>query len=458
MSSPRESLASRMGFILLSAGCAIGLGNVWRFPFIVGRYGGCIFVLFYLLFLFIMGFPLLLTEVSIGRGSRKNLVHAMHDLAHTHKKAWGTIGFILLMGCLILMMYYTTVSGWLFAYTGDYMRGAFNGMHDASKYGEFFGSLVSNPVRSTISMAIVCLISGGVCAIGLKRGVESVVKVLMVALMLLILVLAIYAMTLPNAAEGLKFYLLPNVDNFMKNPMETIFAAMGQAFFTLSIGIGSMEIFGSYLDWKTSLTKECIWIIALDTFVAFSSGLIIFPVCASNNIDVSAGPPLIFVSLPSVFATLPGGQFWGFLFFLFLLLAALTTVIAVFENLIAYPMDAKLMNRPASSVFITLLVIVLSLPCVLGFSTLKFIEPLGEGSTILDLEDFIVSQNLLPIGGLILFIFAFCKSGWGQENFLREVHEGQSWRYSRGAIFYWKHILPVIIAAILLLGYYTFFK
>ena len=315
MSSPRESLASRMGFILLSAGCAIGLGHVWRFPFIVGRYGGCIFVLFYLLFLFIMGFPLLLTEISIGRGSRKNLVHAMHDLAHTHKKAWGTIGFILLMGCLILMMYYTTVSGWLFAYTSDYMRGAFKGLQDASKYGEVFDNLVKNPVRSTISMAIVCIISGGVCAIGLKRGVESVVKVLMVALMLLILVLAIYAMTLPNAAEGLKFYLLPNVDNFMKNPMETIFAAMGQAFFTLSIGIGSMEIFGSYLDWKTSLTKECIWIIALDTFVAFSSGLIIFPVCASNNIDVSAGPPLIFVSLPSVFATLPGGQFWGFLFF-----------------------------------------------------------------------------------------------------------------------------------------------
>lgn len=459
MTTQRESLASRLGFILVSAGCAIGLGNIWRFPFIVGKYGGAIFVLLYLLFLAIMAFPVLMTEMTVGRGSQSNIVHGFHKLASSHKRTWAVLGAILLTGCLLLMMYYTTITGWLLLYTKGYVCGSIQGADAAAgqNFGEVFGNLASNPGLSSLGMILTCLIGGVVCAMGVEKGVENVVKFLMLALFVLILVLAGYAMTLPNAAEGLKFYLLPNWTNFAQKPLETIFAALGQAFFTLSIGIGSMEIFGSYLSWKTSMAKECLFIIILDTFVALSAGLIIFPVCACMGIDVSAGPGLIFISLPEIFQTLPGGQFWGALFFAFLFLAAITTVIAVFENLVAFPIDAKWMGRKASALLVTVAVILLSMPCVLGFGPWKGFQPLGEGTGVLDLEDFIVSQNLLPLGAVCFLVFCGCAAGWGFRNFTQELEAGQSWHFPKWILFYWRFLLPVIILAICILGYWALF-
>lgn len=453
MQSNRETLASRLGFILLSAGCAIGLGNVWRFPFIVGKYGGSIFVLLYLFFLALLAFPILLTEMTVGRGSRANLVHAFHKLAHRNKRLWAVLGGVLFSGCLILMMYYTNVTGWLLLYTKGYLFQDFHGCATPESFGQMFQSIVSDPVQAVTAMVISCLVGGVVCAIGVKKGVESVVKVLMLALLVLMLVLAGYALTLPNAAEGLRFYLLPNWEHFLHNPLETIFAAMGQAFFTLSIGIGSMEIFGSYLDWKVSMTRECLCIIALDTLVALAAGLIIFPVCASQGIDVSAGPSLVFISLPNIFSLLPGGGFWGTLFFAFLATAALTTVIAVFENLVAFPMDAHWLGRKGAALAVTLIVILLSLPCVLGFGPWSHIQPMGPNSTILDLEDFIVSQNLLPLGGISFILFCASNAGWGEKNFLAELEEGQDWRFSRGMVHYWRYVLPTLILVIMLMGY-----
>ncbi len=457
MSENRETLASRLGFILLSAGCAIGLGNVWRFPFIVGKYGGCIFVLLYLLFLVILGFPLLLTEMAVGRGSQANQIHAFYNLSHAHKKTWRMLGVLGFLGCLLLMMYYTNVSGWLLNYTKEYIAGGISAYSTAEDFGNLFGQTITNPWKSTGYMVLVCVLGGGICALGLKQGVEAIVKILMMGLLLLMVVLAVRSATLPGAAEGLKFYLTPNWSNFMKAPLETIFAAMGQAFFTLSIGIGSMEIFGSYLSWKTSLAKECFWIILLDTIVALSAGFIIFPICASKGIDMGAGPGLVFVSLPNIFADLLGGRFWGCLFFAFLFMAALTTVVAVFENLIAVFIDAKAMKRPWAAMLVTETVILLSLPCILGFSVWSGFTPLGAGSGVMDLEDFIVSQNLLPLGGITFLVFAFSKSGWGHENFVAELNAGQTWKFPTWVITYMKWILPFIILAVFALGYWQMF-
>lgn len=457
MSENRETLASRLGFILLSAGCAIGLGNVWRFPFIVGKYGGCIFVLLYLLFLALLGFPLLMTEMAVGRGSHANQVHAFYNLSHKFKSVWGFLGLLGFLGCLLLMMYYTSVSGWLLTYTKEYIAGGITSCVTPEDFGDFFGKTISSPVQAAIYMGIVCVLGGGVCALGLKRGVEGIVKILMMVLLVLMIVLAIRSATLPGAKEGLKFYLLPNWENFMENPLETIFAAMGQAFFTLSIGIGSMEIFGSYLNWKTSLAKECIWIIILDTLVALSAGFIIFPICASKGIDMGTGPGLVFVSLPNVFSMLPAGQLWGSIFFAFLFMAALTTVIAVFENLLALFIDSKWVSRPIAALLVTFAVIVLSLPCVFGFSIWSGFQPLGQGTGILDLEDFLVSQNLLPLGGVIFLVFSISKAGWGYDNFLKELQAGQSWAFPKAVLFYWKWILPIIILGVFVLGYWQMF-
>lgn len=459
MTKERENLTSRLGFILVSAGCAIGLGNIWRFPFIVGEYGGCIFVLLYLLFLLLMGFPLLMVEMSIGRGSHSNLVQGLPKLANKGKKFWCTLGVIASMGCLLLMMYYTTVTGWLLTYTGDYLTGAIaKGTADGSTFGDFFGVLVSDPKASGIGMFIACAIGGIVCSLGLKNGVESFVKYMMALLLILMGILAVRVLFLPNAMEGLKFYLLPNWQRFTENPYETIFAAMGQAFFTLSIGVGSMEIFGSYLPWKKSLAKECAWIIILDTFVALAAGLIIFPACTSSSVDVSSGPGLIFISLPNVFTQIAGGRFWGFLFFAFLSLAALTTVIAVFENLLALLIDIFHWKRITAGIVVGLAVAALSIPCVLGFNLWSSFQPLGAGTGVLDLEDFIVSQNLLPLGGLTMLIFCFAKFGWGKKNFLAELHEGQSWKFSRFFLFYYQYLLPVILLAVFVMGYIQIFK
>ena len=458
MTKERENLTSRLGFVLVSAGCAIGLGNIWRFPFIVGKYGGCIFVLLYLLFLLLMGFPVLMMEMAIGRGSHCNLIQGLPKLASKGKRFWCAMGTIASLGCLLLMMYYTTVTGWLLSYTSDYITGSIaQGAAEGSNYGDFFVNLISDPKASGIGMFLACAVGGTVCSLGLKNGVESFVKYMMALLLILMGILAVRVLFLPNAMEGLKFYLLPNWQNFIENPYETIFAAMGQAFFTLSIGVGSMEIFGSYLPWKKSLAKECAWIIMLDTFVALAAGLIIFPVCASNGVDVSAGPGLIFISLPNVFTQIPGGCFWGFLFFAFLSLAALTTVIAVFENLLALLIDIFHWKRIVAGLFVGVVVASLSMPCVLGFNLWSDFQPLGAGTGVLDLEDFIVSQNLLPLGGLVMVLFCFLKFGWGRKNFLAEIHEGQLWKFNSFFVFYCQYLLPIILLAVFVMGYLQIF-
>ena len=457
-STNRESLATRLGFIMLSAGCAIGLGNVWRFPFIVGQYGGGIFVLLYLFFLVILGFPVLMTEMAIGRGGHSNLVGSFRNLAVKNKGMWTWIARILISGCMILMIYYTTVSGWLFSYTGYYARGTIIGLADASQTGEFFGNLIGSASRSSMYMLLSVALGTAICWFGVQKGVEKCVKYMMCALLVLMLLLAFYALMLPGAREGLSFYLKPDWGRFVQNPLETVFAAMGQAFFTLSLGVGSMTIFGSYISWKKSLTVECVWIIAMDTFVALCAGLIVFPICKSYGIDVAAGPGLLFVSLPNAFNEMSAGRVWGTLFFLFMSLAALTTIVAVFENLIAYLQDENKMPRRTATLWVGFLVAVLSLPCVFGYNLLSSVNPMGGNSTILDFEDFIVSQNLLPLGSLILVMFCFLNSAWGRQSFVAELEAGQNWRMPRIILIYWRYILPLVILFVFFMGYYSMFK
>ena len=453
----REALASRLGFILLSAGCAIGLGNVWRFPFIVGQYGGGIFVFLYLFFLFILGFPILMTEMAVGRGGRSNLVGAFRTLASNHATVWSWLARAMVSGCLILMIYYTTVSGWLFSYAGYYARGTIAECGTPAECGAFFGTLLASPGRSLGYMLLAVALGTLICWFGVQQGVEQTVKYMMGALLVLMVVLAGYALTLPGAKEGLTFYLKPDWSHFAQNPLETTFAAMGQAFFTLSLGVGSMTIFGSYLKWKKSLAAECAWIIALDTAVALCAGLIIFPICKSYGVDAAQGPGLLFVSLPNAFHNMRLGRLWGTLFFIFMSLAALTTIVAVFENLIAYLQDEHHLSRQTATLSVGLAVAILSLPCVFGYNIWNAIHPLGGTSTILDFEDFIVSQNLLPLGSLTLCLFAFTKYGWGQAGFLAELEAGQRWRFPKIFLFYWHWLLPVIILAIFALGYWQMF-
>ena len=457
VNTTRETLASRLGFILLSAGCAIGLGNVWRFPFIVGQYGGGIFVFLYLFFLVVLGFPILMTEMAIGRGGRANLVGAFRNLATRHQGFWIWLARVMISGCLVLMIYYTTVSGWLFSYAGYYARGTLDACNTPAEIGDFFNGLLASPWRLCIYMLLAVALGTLICWFGVQKGVEKSVKYMMGALLLLMVILAAYAMTTPGAKAGLAFYLMPDWNHFTKNPLQTIFAAMGQAFFTLSLGVGSMTIFGSYLNWKKSLATECLWIIALDTFVAICAGLIIFPVCKSYGIDVAAGPGLLFVALPNAFHNMPFGRFWGMLFFLFMSLAALTTIVAVFENLIAYLQDEHRFERKKATLTVGVAVALLSLPCVFGYNLWKACQPLGTGSSILDLEDFIVSLNLLPLGSLAMTVFAFDNSGWGQARFVAELEAGQSWRIPRVVLVYWRYLIPVVIFAIFLLGYFQMF-
>lgn len=453
----RETLASRLGFILLSAGCAIGLGNVWRFPFIVGQYGGGIFVFLYLFFLLILGFPVLIMEMAVGRGGKSNLVGAFRKLATGHATAWGLLARMMLSGCLILMIYYTTVSGWLFSYAGYYARGLLADCATPAESGAFFAALLASPGRSMGYMLLAVTLGTFICWFGVQKGVERVVKYMMGALLVLLVVLAGYALTTPGAKEGLAFYLKPDWVHFIQNPLETTFAAMGQAFFTLSLGVGAMAIFGSYLNWKKPLAAECAWIIVLDTVVALCSGLIIFPICKSYGVNVAQGPGLLFVSLPNAFQGMALGRLWGTLFFIFMSLAALTTIVAVFENLIAYLQDEHRLERKTATLAVGLAIAVLSLPCVFGYNLWGACHPLGGTSTILDFEDFIVSQNLLPLGSLCLCLFAFAKTGWGQGRFIAELEEGQHWKYPKAVLFFWRYLLPVIILGIFALGYWQMF-
>lgn len=447
----REKMGSRIGFILLSAGCAIGIGNVWRFPYITGQYGGGAFVLIYLLFLLIMGVPVMTMELSVGRASRKSVFKSFAELEKKGHK-WHLHGYAALIGNYILMMFYTTVAGWMFHYFYLMLSGQCSGK-SVEDFSEMFGSLTGSFTTMALWIVIVVVLGFLICSLGLQKGVERISKWMMGALLVIMLVLAINSIATPGGAEGLKFYLIPDFGRMIDAGIgETIIAAMNQSFFTLSLGIGSMAIFGSYTDKKHTLLGEAVRIAGLDTFVAITAGLIIFPACFAYGVNPDSGPNLVFLTLPNIFAEMPGGRIWGSLFFLFMSFAAFTTVIAVFENIVCMNMELTGASRKKVSMINIFIMIVLSLPCALGFNVLKDLNPLGANTNIMDLEDFVVSNLLLPIGCLVYLLFCVTKYGWGFDKYLEEVNTGEGPKISPKLGFYFKYILPVLIIVILVSG------
>lgn len=451
----KERFGSRLGFILVTAGCAIGLGNVWRFPYIVGKNGGAIFVLIYLAFLVIMGIPIMATEFAVGRAAQTSPISAFETLT-PKKKKWSFLGKWSLIGSLILVFYYTVIGGWMLNYVFKSMTGELS--NAVTNSGQVFDAMLANPGEMIFWTLLTILIGFGVCYLGFNKGVEKTSTVMMTALMVLIIVLVFRAVTLPNAVEGIKFYLVPDWDKMHEVGIGTIlFEAMNQAFFTLSIGIGAMAIFGSRIDKERSLLQEGFQIGVLDTFIAIMSGLIIFPAAASYGVSTGEGPGLIFVTLPQIFAEMSGGRIWGSLFFLFMSFAALSTVIAVFENIIACFMDWFDWSRKKAIGISFAIVLIMSLPVALGYNVLSGVQPLGEGSTILDFEDFIVSANLLPLGSLFYVIYAVSKRGWGFDNYLEEVNAGKGYKMKRWMKPWMQFGIPALILIIFVLGYYLKF-
>ena len=453
----REKFASRLGFIFISAGCAIGLGNVWRFPYIVGQYGGAVFILLYLLFLLVFGLPIMTMEFAVGRASRRSIADSFRVLEPQGTK-WHLFGWIGMAGNYILMMFYTTVTGWMFAYLFKMIRGDFTGL-DSVAVSAQFTALTQNPVALVGCMILASLLGFLVCSIGLQKGVERITKVMMSALLAIIAILAVRAVTLPGAEKGLEYYLIPDFNKMLSNGLgDTLFAALGQAFFTLSIGMGSMAIFGSYISKDRSLLGETVSIAVLDTLVAFTAGLIVIPSCFAYNVEPGAGPGLIFQTLPNIFNDMPGGHIWGALFFLFMLFAAMSTVIAVFENIISFAMDLGGWSRKKSCIVNAVVIIVLSVPCALGFNLLSGIAPFGAGSTIMDLEDFIISNNILPLGSLVYVLFCTSnKYGWGWNSFLKEANEGKGIKFPKWLYIYAKYIMPIFVLILLVQGYISKF-
>lgn len=451
----REILGSRLGFLLLSAGCAIGIGNVWRFPFITGAYGGAIFVLVYLVFLLAV-LPIMIMEFAVGRASRLNMGLALRKLEPAGAK-WHKFGWIALVGSYFLMIFYTTVTGWMLIYCWFMAAGSFEGL-SAARTGQFFSATLASPGLQITGMSVSVAIGFAVCALGVRKGVERVVKYLMLGLLFILIILVIRSLLLPGAMAGVKFYLMPDWGKFREIGFFNVCnAAINQAFFTLSVGIGSMCIFGSYQPKDRSLTGEGAWIAGLDTFVGIMAGLIIFPACFSFGIEPGSGPGLIFVTLPNIFSSMPGGNIWGALFFVFMAFASLTTVIAVFENIISYSVDVWKMPRTRAVALHIVAMWLLSLPCALGFNVLAFIQPMGKGSTILDFEDFIISNNFLPLGSLLFLLFCCHKFGWGWRNFLAETDEGKGPKFPAFLRFYLAWILPFLIIALFVVGYWEKF-
>ena len=448
----RETLSSRLGFILLSAGCAIGLGNVWRFPFITGRYGGATFVLIYLVFLAIFGLPIMVMEFAIGRASRQNIGLALKTLEPNGSK-WHLYSPFAIAGNYLLMMYYTTITGWLLSYCWHYVSGDLSGL-SPEEVSSYFGALLSQPVSQIIWMAITVLGGFAIVSFGLQKGVESITKKMMVGLLVLIVVLAIHSILLPGGEEGLAFYLKPSLRHIQEAGLfDVVFAAMSQAFFTLSLGIGAMTIFGSYIDRNHSLTGESLRVIILDTFVAFVSGLIIFPACSAYGVEMNAGPTLLFISMPNIFSKMAGGRFWGFLFFLFMSFAAMSTVIAVFENIASYWIDVRKTPRRKACAINAAAICLLSLPCLLGFNVLSGFQPFGAGTGVLDFEDFLVSSTLLPLGSLLFCLFCTRKSGWGWNAFLKEADQGTGLKFPRWARIWVTWGIPILFILVFIKGY-----
>lgn len=454
----RERLGSRLGFILLSAGCAIGIGNVWKFPWMVGENGGAAFVLIYLFFLVVFGVPVLTMEFALGRASQKSPVRLYQALEKKGTK-WHIHGYVSLIGNYLLMMFYTVVAGWMLQYFVNTAKGDFEGA-DAARVSEIFQGMKEEPVTMTIYMAIVVVVGFGACSFGLEKGIEKITKVMMLALIVLIVVLAVNSMFLEGGAEGLKFYLQPNLAAMKEvGYVKVIASAMNQAFFTLSLGLGAMAIFGSYIGKDRALMGEAVTVSFLDTFVAFSAGLIIFPACSSFGVDVNAGPDLIFQTLPPVFNGLPFGRLWGTLFFLFMTFAAFSTVLAVFENIISCTMEMTGWSRKKACLINAVVMFSLSMPCVLGFNALSSFNPLGAGTTVMDLEDFIVSNLLLPIGSLVFIIFCVNKRyGWGWDNFVNEANQGKGLKVRNWMRVYMTYVLPVIVLAVLIIGLVDYFS
>lgn len=447
----REKLGSRLGFILLSAGCAIGIGNVWKFPYMVGQYGGGAFVLIYLFFLVILGIPVMTMEFSMGRASQKSPARLYQQLEKKGSK-WHIHGYFAMAGNYLLMMFYTTVAGWMINYFVSTATGKFEGA-SPEKVGELFGNMLGNPVESIVYMAIVVVLGFFICSFSLQKGIERITKIMMTMLLMIMIVLAFNSIFTDGGSEGLKFYLLPDFNRVKEIGVgNVIVGAMNQAFFTLSLGIGSMAIFGSYINKERTLLGESVNVAILDTFVAICSGLIIFPACFAYDVEVTSGPSLIFITLPNIFNNMPLGRLWGTLFFVFMSFAALSTVLAVFENIISCNMDIFGWSRKKASLINCILMIALSLPCALGFNVLSGIQPLGEGTNFLNLEDFIVSNILLPGGSLIFIFFCVSKFGWGWDNFVKEANTGKGLMIKKWMRPYVTFVLPVIVAVILVLG------
>ncbi len=455
----RETFSSRLGFVLISAGCAIGLGNVWRFPYITGKYGGAAFVLLYLLFLVILGLPVMVMELAVGRASQRSIALSFQRLEPKGSK-WHWYSYVGFAGNYLLMMFYTVIAGWLLYYFVKMLRGDFVGLDTEGVAGQF-GQLMGAPGVMTLYMVIVVCIGMLVCAQGLRNGVERVNKIMMVCLLALMVVLAVNSVMLEGAGEGLRFYLQPNFHNLAYNAEgswilgEVVFAAMGQAFFTLSLGIGAIAIFGSYIGKEHRLAGEALRIGVLDTCVAFVAGLIIFPACSAFGVSTGEGPSLVFITLPNIFNAMPMGRLWGAAFFLFLSFAALSTVIAVFENIISFTMDRWRMSRKKAVLINFAGVLVLSMPCVLGCSLWSGFTVLGMD--VSGIEDFLVSQNILPLGSLLYVLFCTSKRGWGWNRFLAEANQGDGLAFPKGVRFYVSYILPLIVLFIFVMGYWNQF-
>ena len=452
----RERLGSRLGFILISAGCAIGIGNVWKFPYMAGQGGGGAFVLFYLLFLLILGLPIMTMEFAVGRASQKSPVKAYYALEKPGQK-WHIHGYITLIGCYLLMMFYTTVAGWMLHYFYLTATGKFTGL-DSDAVASQFNTMLSQPQVMGFWMVIIVIAGILVCSIGLQNGLEKVTKVMMISLLFIMVILAINSFFMDGAKEGLSFYLIPDFERMKEiGIIKTITGAMNQAFFTLSLGIGAMSIFGSYIGKERSLLGESLNIALLDTFVAITSGLIIFPACFTFHVDQTSGPGLIFITLPNIFNHIPMGKLWGSFFFIFMSFAAFSTILAVFENIISCGMELTGWSRKKSSFINAIAIILLSVPCVLGYNLWSSDIFAVFGGAVLDFEDFLVSNLFLPLGSLVYLLFCTSRYGWGWKNFTTEANTGKGLKIQNWMRGYISYILPLIVLFIFFFGLYDKF-